>query len=75
MGKQSKNPFQAKGLPGFGLEHIETVDAQSRLEEVRTFNVGQLRAVIAMPRLQKTVKQAAERRLRKLIREKRSTVD
>lgn len=71
MNKQFKNPFRKPGLPGFGLEYTETVDAQGRLEEVRTFNTNQLRAVIAMPNVQKTVKLAAERRLRKLERERK----
>jgi len=41
-------------------------DARSRLDRVREAGPEKLRAMIAWPDTQKTVRQAAERRLRKL---------
>jgi hypothetical protein len=62
------NPFPYKAPPGYGVEYLEAIDAQSRLEKVREFTANQLREVIALPGVQKTIQQAAERRLRKILR-------
>lgn len=60
------NPFQKLAPPGYGITHTEAIDSQSRLDMVRRFNADELRAVISLPGVQKAVRQAAERRLRKL---------
>lgn len=56
------NPFQ-KIICG---DWVETFSGEDRLRKIKEFNVEQLRQVIVLPGVQKTVKQAAERRLRKL---------
>lgn len=56
-----KNPF----LSGYGGEWT---DAETRLLKVKTMGAEDLRAVLARPDVQVTVRQAAERRLRKLAR-------
>lgn len=62
------NPF--RHASGFrDVPHVETVDAKDRLEAVKSFNAAELRAVIDLPNVQKTVRVAAERRLRKLAKE------
>jgi len=67
------NPFRESPPDGWkGIEFVETVDAQDRLEKVREFDAEQLRAVMALPGVQKIVRQAAERRLRKLESETKS---
>jgi hypothetical protein len=45
---------------------VEDIVVQSRLDRVREFNAEQLRAVLALDDVQKTVRAAAERRLRQL---------
>lgn len=65
------NPFRRLAPPGWGIQFVETIDAQSRLDMVRKFDAEQLRAVISMPGVQKAVRLAAERRLRSLEREAR----
>lgn len=54
------NPFRSLGG--------EWIDTKSRLERVRQMSPADLLAVLALPshQLQKTVREAAERRLRKL---------
>jgi hypothetical protein len=59
----NKNPF----ITGSAWGHkIQAFDAQSRLDMIKHFDREQLQAVVTMPGVQKTVKQAAERKLRKL---------
>jgi hypothetical protein len=43
-----------------------TYDVHDRLIELKSFSAKQCRAVIRLPNIQKTVRLAAERRLRKL---------
>lgn len=65
--REMKNPFVE---PGWGpLNYTEHLDATSRIDRVRNFNVEELRWVIALPGVQTTVRQAAERRLRRLAKE------
>lgn len=45
---------------------VQALDAQSRIHRLREFSPAQLRAVIALPDVQKTVRAAAERRLKQL---------
>lgn len=58
------NPFETgqtyRGIP---LQHM---DAQDRIDLVREFDVRQCRAALEVAGLQKTVRQAIERRLRRL---------
>lgn len=68
---QYVNPFSKPAPGGFGIDHMVTYDAQSRIEMVRAFNPSQLRAAIALPGVQKTVSDAARRRLKKLTGEVR----
>ncbi|HEY9282345.1 MAG TPA: hypothetical protein VIP46_02725 [Pyrinomonadaceae bacterium] len=59
------NPFLRPDLgPG-----VQTIDAPGRLRLVKTYGPDKLRQVIALPGVQKTVREAAERRLRKLEKE------
>jgi hypothetical protein len=58
----SRNPFQME-LGGYGCE---TVDAGGRLEAVKSFSKMDCRAALKMPDLQKTVRQAIERRLKRM---------
>jgi hypothetical protein len=58
----SANPFLCPDLgPG-----VETIDAEGRLRKVKDFGVEQLRQVLALDGLQKSVRDAAERRLKAL---------
>jgi hypothetical protein len=66
--RRAKNPFLQAGWGP--LNYTEYIDAQSRIERVRNFNAEECRWVIALPGVQTTVRQAAERRLRKLEKEK-----
>jgi hypothetical protein len=68
MKHDPNNPFQEKAPVGWGIDHVETYDAQGRLDKVKRFNADQLRQVIALSDVQKAVRLAAERRLRKLER-------
>lgn len=61
-----KNPFLVN-RPGYPPD-CQTCDALGRIEMVRSFGMEDLRAVLALPKVQATVRQAAERRLRKLER-------
>lgn len=68
---REKNPFFA-GMNG----DIGTYwcDGDSRLRRVKEFNLDQCRAALALEGLQKTVRQAVERRVRKLKRDAHRTV-
>lgn len=56
-----RSPFQCGEYGG------EWVDAESRLDRVKTFDVGECRAALKLATgLQKTVRLAIERRLRRL---------
>lgn len=69
MGRQTKqqenavkNPFLMPSLgPG-----VQTIDSAGRIMAVKNFNAAQCRAALKLPDLQATVRQAIERRLRKL---------
>lgn len=63
-----ENPFRHPGIPSLGIEYTYTCDAESRLRMVKNFNIDQLKAVLALTDIQKQVRLAAERRLRKLER-------
>ena len=58
------NPFASSVHPG-----SQWVDADSRLECVKEFSAEQCRAALKLPDLQKSVRLAIERRLRKLAKE------
>lgn len=60
------NPFLC---PEYG-PNVQTIDAPGRLRKVKSFGVAELRQVLALPDVQKTVRQAAERRLKKLEKER-----
>lgn len=62
MTEQANNPFRR---PRLG-PNVQAVDAQSRLDMVKGFGPEELRQVLALPGVQQTVRQAAERRLKKL---------
>ncbi len=63
-----KNPFETGKTIRWGGEVIRPAysEARSRLDRVREAGPDKLREMIAWPDVQKTVRQAAERRLRKL---------
>lgn len=52
--------------PGAWGGYTETIDAQTRLELVPRMDEVKLRKIIAWPETQKTVRAAAERRLKQL---------
>jgi hypothetical protein len=67
--RNPKNPFQQEE-PRNRSGYSETFDSESRLRRIKEFGIDQLRAVLTeVPDLQKSVRLAAERRLRKLERE------
>lgn len=57
-----RNPFLT-------ANDAEYVDAQSRIEMVKTFSANECRASLELSDLQKTVRLAVERRLRRLAKE------
>lgn len=59
----SLGPFVTDHYRGVAYGHM---DADSRIRAVRSFDADQCRQALAMPNLQKTVRAAAERRLRML---------
>jgi hypothetical protein len=66
MSQPTENPFRyTKNILGRDRQ-LEAVDAKSRVTMLQGFGPDQLRAVVAMPDVQKSVRTAAERRLRKL---------
>jgi hypothetical protein len=56
------NPFSS---PNFG-RGVQTVAAADRIEMVKKFDASQCRAALKLPDLQATVRQAVERRLKKV---------
>lgn len=56
------NPFSCPNL-GRG---VQTVAAADRMELVKKFDASQCRAALKLPDLQATVRQAIERRLKRL---------
>ncbi|MCC5809909.1 MAG: hypothetical protein JJU06_06000 [Ectothiorhodospiraceae bacterium] len=61
-----KNPFFAGEYSGMQTYHV---DAASRLDAAKRFNLEECRAALQVKGLQKTVATALERRIRKLERE------
>jgi hypothetical protein len=59
-----RNPFLT-GTHNWGVAQ-EYCDADSRIREVQIFSLAQCRAALEVADLQKTVRQAIERRMRKL---------
>lgn len=60
-----RNPWETGAVVGNGV-HVMYCDVLSRLNCVKTATPERLRAMIVWPDTQKTVRQAVERRLRKL---------
>lgn len=58
------NPFAVASMPG-----CITAGVEDRLYRVKQFNAPEIRAALALPNLEKTVRLACERRLRKLAKE------
>lgn len=61
----SKNPFQYTLTSG---HQVESTDAQSRIERVKTFDILQCSCALEVPGLQKTVAAAIRRRMKQLER-------
>jgi hypothetical protein len=62
-----KNPWARSAPKGWPVDEVQICDAGSRSEEIQKTDDPQvLRAMIAWPDTQKTVRATAERRLRKL---------
>jgi hypothetical protein len=62
--------WKANPFARFSFGHwSQTCDAADRMEAVKGFSVAQLRQALALPDLQKTVRERAEARLRKLEKE------
>jgi hypothetical protein len=59
-----KNPWETGAVCG-GVK-VAWVDAENRMRRVKEANAKKLKAMIKWPDTQKTVRLAAERRLRKL---------
>lgn len=62
------NPFLTN-IVGFDGERIEERGADDRVRMIESFNIPQCEAALRLPDIQKTVRRALERRLRKLNRE------
>lgn len=61
-----EHPFFAGTYRGMTLLHCT---AEDRCQRIKAMDRQQLEAVLQLPDLQKTVRTAAERRLRKLLRD------
>ncbi len=61
-----KNPWLKKKSYGNRIEEMGPASVEDRLYALKSFDVEKLRKVIDYPATQKTVRIAAERRLRKL---------
>ena len=61
------DPFAQK-TPGWGHGYTRWCDVKSMLDRVREFDKTELRAALRQRNLQKTVRIAVERRLRKLVK-------
>ena len=66
MNRDIKNPFLYEAYGTL----VGTMNAEDRIRELGRFNAEQLRQVIALPDVQVTVRKAAERRVRKLEKQK-----
>lgn len=66
--ERERNPFITHWTPDVGW--VGYVDVKNRLDMVKQFDIEECRKALRMRSLQKTVRTAVERRLRKL--EKRS---
>jgi hypothetical protein len=64
----SDNPFITR-TPGHNGGPTYYYDADSRLARVKEFNLTQLNQALMVEGLQKSVKTAIERRIRKLVKE------
>ena len=66
MSENSQNPFMYEAYGTL----VGTMNAEDRIHELSRFGVEKLRQVIALPGVQRTVKRAAEQRLKKLVKQK-----
>lgn len=62
------NPFEYDAPPGYGTPKLQAIDAESRISMLKKFDEAQLRAAIALPGVQQSVKKKAESLLRKMTR-------
>jgi len=63
--KNMKNPWLYPSHCYWGPKEIQPVSTAERLLKLKTFDISKLKAVIAWPGTQKSVRLAAERRIRK----------
>ncbi len=61
-----KNPWLKPAPDYYPVDFIQSCSVEDRIAELRNFDIEKLCDVIAYPGTQKTVKKAAERRLRGL---------
>lgn len=64
--RNPKNPFEEEAPAHYPVRFLQTIDAPGRMDKVKLFNAHELRLVIELPGVQKAVRLAAERRLRKM---------
>lgn len=62
-----KNPWLRPAPDYYPVDVVMDVTVEDRIRTLRGFDAAKLREVIAYPGTQKTVKKAAERRLRGLV--------
>ncbi|MFL6284526.1 MAG: hypothetical protein ACJ74Q_15380 [Pyrinomonadaceae bacterium] len=60
------NPFEYEAPSGYGMKYLQAIDAQSRIDMLKKFDEAQLRAAIALPGVQKSVRTKAESLLKKM---------
>lgn len=61
-----KNPWLKKAPEYWGDMWIQAITVDDRLKELKEFGINKLKQVIRYPGTQKTVRKAAERRLKAL---------
>jgi len=61
-----KNPWLKKAPDHYPVDFIQSASVEDRISELSDFDATKLRAVIAFPGTQKTVKVKAQRLLKKM---------
>ena len=61
-----KNPWLRPAPEGCPVTEIQTVSVEDRILELKKFDVRKMKAVIAWPGTQKSVRIVAERKLKKM---------
>jgi hypothetical protein len=64
-----RDPFAVKAPPGWGVKYTRWCTAKDQIDQIRrNFTAAECRAALRLPDLAKTVRAAAEAKLRRLER-------